>query len=129
MQTLTLGAAVTAAPSDARGELGSRPPPAFDGLEAPLVTPLGEPPAGDQADAPHPVVDRFQRGLTLEIEDYVGVGRVDLTRRNDPVRILEDTDIDERASDAFRQVRPIERLAAGVGDLAGDPAMTGRSVA
>src|SRR5262245_61829247 len=125
MQTLTLWTAVTAAPSDPRGELGGSAPPALHGLEAPLVPPFGEPAAWDQAHAPHPVVDGLHRGLAVEVEDDVGVRGVDLTGRDDPVRVREHADLDQRGSYPVHQIRLVEWLAAGVGDLAGDGAMSG----
>src|SRR5262245_2275046 len=114
MQTLTFGRVVASSHRHARPETLGDPhrdaPPAFDRLEAPVITPLAEPAAGMEADRVHPRVDRPHTRAAVEVVDNVGIGNIHLILEDDAIRLAKDPRIPKRLHDPLHQTLAVERL-------------------
>src|SRR6185436_9243057 len=78
-------------------------PSTFNRLEAPMISPLAESPAGIESNALHPGVNSAQAGFAIEIEHHVGVGNVYLISQYNTVRVLENASASQRIDYAFDQ--------------------------
>src|SRR6185295_8502876 len=99
-------------------------PSTFNRLEAPMISPLAESPAGIKSNALHPGMNCAQAGFPIEIEHHVGVGDVYLISQHNAVRVLQNTSAPQRVDYAIDQPLFVQRLPARVSDFARDRAVS-----